>query len=45
VLSGGGGGGGEKNLFVIIVSVLGHSKGEGGVTSNFLRGGRYGCFL
>jgi hypothetical protein len=33
------GGGGEKKLFLIIVNVLGHSKGVGGLTSNFLRGG------
>ena len=29
---------GEKNLFLIIVSVLGHPKGVGGLTSNFLCG-------
>ena len=33
------GGGGEKKLFLIIVNVLGHPKGVGGLTSNFLRGG------
>jgi hypothetical protein len=26
----------EKKLFLIIASVLGHPKGEGGLTSNFL---------
>jgi hypothetical protein len=31
--------GGEKKLFLIIVNVLGHPKGVGGLTSNFLRGG------
>jgi hypothetical protein len=31
-------GGGEKKLFLIIVNVLGHPKGGGGLTSNFLRG-------
>jgi hypothetical protein len=30
--------GGEKKLFVIIVNVLGHPKGVGGLTSNFLHG-------
>jgi hypothetical protein len=33
------GGGGETKLFLIIVNVLGHLKGVGGLTSNFLRGG------
>ena len=33
------GGGGEKKLFLIIVNVLGHPKGVGGLTSYFLRGG------
>jgi hypothetical protein len=28
--------GGEKNLFLIIVHVLGHPKGVGGLTSNFV---------
>jgi hypothetical protein len=28
----------EKKLFLIIVNVLGHPKGVGGLTSNFLRG-------
>jgi hypothetical protein len=32
------GGGGEKKLFLIIVNVLGHPKGVGGLTSYFLRG-------
>ena len=32
-------GGGETKLFLIIVNVLGHPKGVGGLTSNFLRGG------
>ena len=40
----GGGGGGEKNLFPIIVNVLGHPKGIGVLTSNFLRGGGMGAF-
>jgi hypothetical protein len=31
-------GGGETKLFLIIVNVLGHPKGVGGLTSNFLRG-------
>jgi hypothetical protein len=30
--------GGEKKLFLIIVNVLGHPKGVGGLTSNFLCG-------
>jgi hypothetical protein len=34
---------GEK-MFLIIVSVLGHPKGEGGLTSNFLRGGGMDVF-
>ena len=38
------GGGGEKKLFVIIVNVLGHPKGVGGFTSNFLRGGGMDVF-
>jgi hypothetical protein len=29
---------GEKKLFLIIVNVLGHPKGVGGLTSFFLRG-------
>jgi hypothetical protein len=33
-------GGEEKILFLKIVSVLGHSKGVGGLTSNFLHGVR-----
>jgi hypothetical protein len=36
------GGGGEKKLFLIIVSVLGHPKGVGGL--NFLRGGGMDVF-
>jgi hypothetical protein len=32
------GGGGEKKLFLIIVNVLGHPKGVGGLTSYFLHG-------
>jgi hypothetical protein len=31
--------GGEKKLFLIIVNVLGHPKGVGGLTSYFLSGG------
>jgi hypothetical protein len=38
------GGGGEKKLFVIIVNVLGHPKGVGGFTSNFLCGGGMDVF-
>ena len=38
------GGGGEKNLFPIIVSVLGHLKGIGLLISNFLRGGGMDAF-
>jgi hypothetical protein len=38
------GGGGEKKLFLIIVSVLGHPKGVGGLTSYFLRGGSMDVF-
>jgi hypothetical protein len=38
------GGGGEKKLFLIIVNVLGHPKGVGGLTSNFLRGGGMDVF-
>ena len=30
--------GGKKKMFLIIVNVLGHPKGVGGLTSNFLRG-------
>jgi hypothetical protein len=37
-------GGGEKKLFLIIVNVLGHPKGVGGLTSNFLRGGGMDVF-
>jgi hypothetical protein len=33
------GGGGDKKLFLIIVNVLGHPKGVGGLTSYFLCGG------
>jgi hypothetical protein len=36
---------GEKHLFLIIVSVLGHPIGVGGLTSNFLCGGGMGVFL
>jgi hypothetical protein len=40
------GGGGEKKWFLRIVNVLGHPKGVGRLTSNFLCGGGiYGCFL
>jgi hypothetical protein len=39
------GGGREKKLFLIILSVLGHSKGVGGLTSNFLHGGGMDVFL
>jgi hypothetical protein len=35
---------GEKKLFLIIVNVLGHPKGVGGLTSNFLRGGGMDVF-
>jgi hypothetical protein len=38
------GGGGEKKLFLIIVNVLGHPKGVGGLTSYFLRGGGMNVF-
>ena len=38
------GGGGEKKLFLIIVNVLGHPKGAGGLTSYFLRGGGMDVF-
>ena len=31
-------------MFLIIVSVLGHPKGVGGLTSNFLRGGGMDVF-
>jgi hypothetical protein len=37
-------GGGETKLFLIIVNVLGHLKGVGGLTSNFLRGGGMDVF-
>jgi hypothetical protein len=37
-------GGGEKKLFLIIVNVLGHPKGVGGLTSNFLCGGGIDVF-
>ena len=36
--------GGEKKLFLIIVNVLGHPKGVGGLTSYFLRGGGMDIF-
>jgi hypothetical protein len=35
---------GEK-MFLIIVSVLGHPKGVGGVNIQFPLWGKYGCFL
>ena len=38
------GGGGEKKLFLIIVNILGHPKGVGGLTSYFLRGGGMDVF-
>jgi hypothetical protein len=38
------GGGGEIKLFLIIVNVLEHPKGVGGLTSNFLRGGGMDVF-
>jgi hypothetical protein len=38
------GGVGEKKLFLIIVNVLGHPKGVGGLTSYFLRGGGMDVF-
>jgi hypothetical protein len=38
------GGGGDKKLFLIIVIVLGHPKGVGGLTYNFLRGGGMDVF-
>jgi hypothetical protein len=38
------GGGGEKKLFPIIVNLLGHPKGVGGLTSYFLRGGGMDVF-
>jgi hypothetical protein len=38
------GGGGEKKLFLIIVNVLGHPMGIGGLTSYFLRGGGMDVF-
>ena len=34
----------ETKLFLIIVNVLGHPKGVGGLTSNFLRGGGMDVF-
>jgi hypothetical protein len=37
-------GGGEKKMFLIIVNVLGHPKGVGGLTSNFLCGGGIDVF-
>ena len=37
-------GGGEKKLLLIIVNVLGHPKGVGGLTSYFLRGGGMDVF-
>ena len=43
-LPSGGGGGGETKLFLIIVNVLGHPKGVGGLTSNFLRVGGMDVF-
>ena len=36
--------GGEIKLFLIIVNVLGHQKGVGGLTFNFLRGGGMDVF-
>ena len=33
-----------KKLFLIIVNVLGHPKGVGGLTSYFLRGGGMDVF-
>jgi hypothetical protein len=36
---------GRVEQFVSDNSVLGHPKGVGGLTSYFLHGGRYGCFL
>jgi hypothetical protein len=38
------GGGREKKLFLIIVNVLGHPKGVGGLTSYFLRRGGMDVF-
>jgi hypothetical protein len=35
---------GRKKLFLIIVNVLGHPKGVGGLTSYFLRGGGMDVF-
>jgi hypothetical protein len=35
---------GEKKLFLIIVNVLGHRKGVGGLTSYFLCGGGMDVF-
>jgi hypothetical protein len=37
-------GGGKTKLFLIIVNVLGHPKGVGGLTSNFLCGGGMDVF-
>jgi hypothetical protein len=37
-------GGREKKLFLIIVNALGHPKGVGGLTSNFLCGGGMDVF-
>jgi hypothetical protein len=37
-------GGGKRKLFLIIVNVLGHPKGIGGLTSNFLCGGGMDVF-
>jgi hypothetical protein len=34
----------EKKLFLIIVNVLGHPKGVGGLTSYFFRGGGMDVF-
>ena len=36
--------GGGRKFFLIIHSVLGHPKGVGGLTSNFLRGGGMDVF-
>jgi hypothetical protein len=38
------GGGGKTKLFLIIVNVLGHPKGVGVLTSNFLCGGGMDVF-
>jgi hypothetical protein len=37
--------GGDIKLFLIIVNVLGHPKGVGGVNFQFPPWGWYGCFL